>query len=462
MPQCMKLTRLASALAVAGAGALAGSAIAPSMAQAGAMTQVICTAPNGQPAPTEGVTNSAAGGGTTTNACNPYAGGLIAALSSSAAVPAGGNATLTYNAPAGSTILGGTVSLSLFSPSGRAYVSNPTPSDVIAYCAAGSPCGGSVGGELTQAFALHSGGTHIYAVADCPSGCQAGGGGAGLDAQVNVYAMSVQLGNNATPTGTGFGGSLLVPGAVHGTQPVTFTAADPGGPGVQKVVLAVDGRTLYTATPDNPGRCASIGNDASGYPEYPYAMPCPATFDASIPVDSTLFPDGSHALTITVSDAAHNSAVVLTRTLTISNAPGTAPGTGTGPSPSNPATSNTPQPTTPSGHPAPACTVKPKLSLRARALGHARLRFTGTLRSPGCTLGDARMRPLILIEAHNARLHHWQAIGATARVHPSGAFTVTYQTDPRAVGGTFNFRGVAPSTSQFGRVVSPTTRVKVH
>ena len=65
--------------------------------------------------------------------------------------------------------------------------------------------------------------------------------------------------------------------------------------------------------------------------------------------------------------------------------------------------------------------VKPTLTLRIRALGRARLRFTGRLGI--APLGTPR--PLVVIQARNGR--RWQAVGSAVRVTPSGRFTLTYQ-----------------------------------
>jgi hypothetical protein len=105
--------------------------------------------------------------------------------------------------------------------------------------------------------------------------------------------------------------------------------------------------------------------------------------------------------------------------------------------------------------------VKPKLTLRIRALGRARLRFTGRLAI--APLGTPR--PLVVIQART-RQRRWQAVGSAVRVTPSGRFTLIYQ-GPRAkvpkgiVGGTFSFRAVAPSTQSFLTATSPIRRTKV-
>ena len=104
--------------------------------------------------------------------------------------------------------------------------------------------------------------------------------------------------------------------------------------------------------------------------------------------------------------------------------------------------------------------VKPKLTLRIRALGRARLRFTGRLGI--APLGTPR--PLVIIQARNGR--RWQAVGSAVRVTPSGRFTLTFQGKrakaPKGiVGGSFAFRAVAPSTQSFLKATSPIRRTRV-
>jgi hypothetical protein len=105
--------------------------------------------------------------------------------------------------------------------------------------------------------------------------------------------------------------------------------------------------------------------------------------------------------------------------------------------------------------------VKPKLTLRIRALGRARLRFSGRLAI--APLGTPR--PLVVIKART-RQGGWQAVGSAVRVTPSGHFTMTYQ-GPRArfprgiVGGSFSFRAVAPATQSFLTATSPIKRTRV-
>jgi hypothetical protein len=305
----------------------------PSEADAGTWAQVTCTQPvAGLPqAPTEGWV-AGNGGGTATQGCDPYTGGLIAAIPDTTSFGDGAGASWTYTAPAGSTIAGGQVVAQLYAPQGLAYVSTGAASAAMASCQGGSPCGGTVGGStgvVTLPIAP-IGGTTISEVVECtaPSsgtlgsgGCPAGQGGSGLDAEAQIYQAVVDLTNNATPTATNFGGGLLAAGPVSGQQVLTLTATDgpagsgsaPGassGPGVYQVEVQVDGQVVYDQTPDtNSGHCVPIGTDPAGVLEWLYQAPCKASLDVSVPVDTSGLADGPHNLTIKITDAALNTSV---------------------------------------------------------------------------------------------------------------------------------------------------------
>ena len=64
--------------------------------------------------------------------------------------------------------------------------------------------------------------------------------------------------NGATPAASGLGGTLLNANA-SGTQELTFEASDPGGPGVYLVTAQIDGKTVYSGTPNNnEGKCVPV------------------------------------------------------------------------------------------------------------------------------------------------------------------------------------------------------------
>jgi hypothetical protein len=255
-------------------------------ARAGEWTQITCTQPNGRPAPIEGWLGSSMGGygadSGPSDTCG-QSGGALTALDSSAETESAYTGPMwVYSAPAGSTIAGGAITVSLTTPQGQAYIATPANSydqaDVLINCQYNLPCG-SNGTETATVPINHPGGPQLFAAAVCvgpyygATTCPAGSGG-GLNAQINVYAASIELANSSTPAGTGFAGALLAPGAI-GTADLTFNAQDPGGPGVYRVIAELDNTTVYQGAPDtNGGRCASIGTDPNGINEFLYAQPC--------------------------------------------------------------------------------------------------------------------------------------------------------------------------------------------
>jgi hypothetical protein len=301
--------------------------IAPAAAYAGAWAQVTCTQPliGLPPAPSDGWAPFT-GAGSATNGCDPYAGGLVAALSDAAPQFDGVGAAWRYTAPAGSTIAGGNIVFSLYSPQGRAYVTTGNFENAIARCQAGSPCGGQVGGSsgVLNLRIAPAGGTSLSATAECFSpgngDCAAGAGGSGLDAQVNVYQAVVELTNNSTPAASSFGGGLLTPGPISGTQAITLVASDPNGPGVYRIKVAVDGQSAYEGTPDtSQGHCVPVATSATGAEAFLYAQPCKQVVNFGAQVPTAALADGAHALTVTVTDAAGNSSVVLQQSIVTAN-----------------------------------------------------------------------------------------------------------------------------------------------
>jgi hypothetical protein len=309
-------------------------------AQAGEWTQVTCTQPNGQPAPTEGWTGTSVGGlapySSANNDCAQQGGYLIAANSAQVTVDRSTGPMWQYAAPAGSTIAGGSVAVSLTAPQGTAYLATPNNTydgaDVFANCQFNEPCGS--GGSYSGVVPIdHPGGSSLYAAAMCvgpgqpetpTANCAAGDGANGLNAQTIVYAADIELANTSTPAATGFAGSLFAPGA-SGTADLTFSAQDSDGPGVYRVTVDVDNTAVYEGTPEsNGGRCASIGTGPSGVGEFLYAQPCKQNVAVDVPVNTTKLTNGQHQLKVTVQDAAGNTSVVYDGTIAISNPSATA------------------------------------------------------------------------------------------------------------------------------------------
>jgi hypothetical protein len=144
-------------------------------------------------------------------------------------------------------------------------------------------------------------------------------------AQLQVLWARLLLTSSETITASGESGSVLQ-GKVRGTGHLVFTAAEPAGPGIAGVTVAVDGQTVSSAVPNtNGGKCVPVGTDpATGAPMFDYQQPCLTTqvIDATVPTAG--LSDGSHNVTITVADAAGNANPVFDQAITTSN-PQTTP-----------------------------------------------------------------------------------------------------------------------------------------
>lgn len=330
--------------AVLTAALLLSLAFGASLARAGTWALVSCSRADGSPAPTDGWVSGGAGDNKgSTNTCPSSGGALIAQVGDSVEQPAYAPATWTFTAPAGSTIAGGSLKLSMYTPQGQDYAESPAnvydAADIIANCQYNAAdCGAGWVQETTPIQPAQTGGTQIFLGAECVAAvqghnyCQQPGDPSnaadGLDAQLDLSQATIELANDATPAGSGFSGGLLTPNAT-GTQDLRFTASDSDGPGVQNVTATIDAQPVYDQTPDsNNGECASIGTDPAAVPEYLNTQPCPSTEPVVIPVDTSTLAPGPHQLVVTVTDAAGNTSTVLDQT--ISTGDQSAGGSGSG------------------------------------------------------------------------------------------------------------------------------------
>jgi hypothetical protein len=314
------------------------TALAPA-ARAGTWVQVSCENPNGTPASSQGWTGSATGspppGSTADTNCGPGAPLSAGLLSAYSPAPGGSGEVLQYTPPAGSTLVGGTLQVSLSSTSGApnlAAVSETSvysPADTLSdrliscipylgYCPTGTT-------DSTTAYAgpvalPQGGGGGVTVVAQCDSSsssCQQGDSG-GYWARAEVSSADLLLASDVSPAGQDFSGTALQRGA-RGTAHVVFTAEDPNGPGVYSVSAAVGGHVVWSGQPnDNGGACIAAGTDG-GALMFDSAQPCLTSETVDVPVPTRSLPDGRHELAISVTDAAANTSTVLDREITTSN-----------------------------------------------------------------------------------------------------------------------------------------------
>jgi len=319
------------------AAVVLSAALSSAPAFAGQWMQVSCANPDHSQAASGGWTSFTTGspgyGSNNNTSCGPDS-PMSAILSTAAPAPVGAGENLQYTPPAGSSLAGGSVDVSMdgdgsgYGASGTAIAYTPefayNASNVLLQCAVGQPaCSGGTN-DFSGVLTLPANrGGDFYIGAGC--GGEAGascdeGGSHDAWSLVQVWWADFLLSNDATPAATAVSGTLLDPNA-RGTQELTLNATDTDGPGVYNLTLQADGNTLYTGTPNtNGGKCAPVGETA-GALMFDASQPCPQSESVDLPINTTKLTDGPHALKITVTDAAANSSVVYDSTITTHNAP---------------------------------------------------------------------------------------------------------------------------------------------
>jgi hypothetical protein len=289
---------------------------------------VSCVNPSGSAAPSQGWSTDIVGipepGPAPSTACGPGT-PMSAALDAGTPATGGVKEALEYQPPPGSTLVGGLLDVRLVgggtgSGFGTGAIYEPAlvddQNDAFLVCSPIlQPCQNGTD-TFTGTADLPAGrGGDLFVNAECAgeagTSCSANAQN-GVWAEVDVDAADLLLSTAAVPEGAAFSGSALQPGA-SGIAHLVFTATDPGGPGILSATAAIDGRTVFSGTPDtNGGLCAPVGADpATGSPMYDAQQPCPAVETVDLPISTLGLPDGTHRLTVALTDAAGTTSPVL-------------------------------------------------------------------------------------------------------------------------------------------------------
>ena len=315
-------------------------------ARAGTWVQMSCVNPNGSAASSEGWSAGAGGppavGDSANTDCHPGS-PLMAEqnnLGRLGAPPSVGSLeALSYTPPAGSTLAGGTVDVEL---EAYGYGTTGSPFTVagvlsrkvvrLVDCTSGPTCSGNTFGPAVVSLPAGQGDTLAVAVGCADLGtsstilCSQSHDASVFD-RARVYWADLALVTNASPEAAGFQGSLLQRGA-SGTASLLFSASDPvgssanpaSGPGIYAVGVQIDGRTVYAGTPNaNGGACVPVGGGGGQPLMFDGQQPCPPAETVDAPVPTSGLPDGRHRLTVTVTDAAGDTATVFDQDITTSN-----------------------------------------------------------------------------------------------------------------------------------------------
>jgi hypothetical protein len=422
--------RVRRLLAVALACALAIGALAAA-ALAGQYHVYSCRTPAGEGITADGWSGSSAGKGAVhEDTCGEPGGALIAGLVAN--VPRLANeavATWTFAAPSVDTLTKATLWRAEDAEGGIAVgtyyqttFAGPNGEDEVDPCTYLNGCRGALG-EIGEPFGRENElvltapnlGGRLYAIASCPGNpgheCPEGAADPdGYAAAIYIYAADLVLEQSAGPSASDVGGELASAPVLSGTSDVTFHASDPGA-GVYQAAVSLDGQVVQRTTIDEEGgRCRNVGQTTDGLPAFLYVQPCPSSVVANVGLDTSRFANGEHRLTVAVTDAAGNSAIVLERNVVFANAlaPGSPDG---GPNGTN-------------ASPDALLAVRWKSTTRARltdGYGQGETILGSLTTSTGTPIGGARVTVLATPDFAGARTASTAALTTNA----AGRFTLS-------------------------------------
>lgn len=208
----------------------------------------------------------------------------------------------------------------------------------------------------------------------------------GPGALVRLWRARITLEDTSAPTAPQLSGSLAAGAALDRAGTLVVESSDEGG-GIAAMTLSVDGGAPVTVAPAGPrGTCA---------PPYTSPQPCPATAARAFEVDTAALIEGAHTASGTVVDAAGN--VTPFGPVAFAVAHPQAGGGGTGPTPTTPNTPTppiVPEPSAPVSNGVPAVTTPLLRFDRATIVrsGGRSARVRGTLRTPaGAPIAGAKL-----------------------------------------------------------------------
>jgi hypothetical protein len=152
-----------------------------------------------------------------------------------------------------------------------------------------------------------------------------GGGGDHCDGGAQKFAAfsgiggaTITLEDDSPPQATVVGGTLTTGTELEGWQTLALSGTDAGS-GIYQAILEVDGQAAQSTLVDsNGGHCQNVGQTTDGRPAYLYTVPCKLEInDQYVSFNLSGIPDGSHRLSVLVTDAAGNATTVLDREVVI-------------------------------------------------------------------------------------------------------------------------------------------------
>jgi hypothetical protein len=230
----------------------------------------------------------------------------------------------SYKPPVNSTIAGGSLTVYMVAREGVALIGAKVKGETMILAKCESPGCFHYSRNVSISAV---GASEIYEQAACLSKeavCHQPNGepfiheGDGVfSAESELSSAQILLSTNAVPTASGLGGTLLN-STVTGKATLSFTATD-AGPGIYQVRVKVNGEQVLAETPNlNEGKCVPTGT-SEGARAFNYSQPCPTDTPVNAEINTAGLPDGTHALTVELEDAAGDVTTVYSGTLTTVN-----------------------------------------------------------------------------------------------------------------------------------------------
>jgi hypothetical protein len=125
-------------------------------------------------------------------------------------------------------------------------------------------------------------------------------------ASFSITRARMTINDTSAPQASNVGGELPSAAVLRGPMSVSFNAQDSGG-GLYRVVLAAEGTDgAAAALPDTSGRCHDVAPGNADPYEFGWPQPCPLAVQTTATVDTSGLPNGVHAITGYLEDAAGN------------------------------------------------------------------------------------------------------------------------------------------------------------
>jgi hypothetical protein len=135
-----------------------------------------------------------------------------------------------------------------------------------------------------------------------------------------LYSDDIVLEQPTGPTAIATAGSLTTASTLRGVADIAITASDPTS-GIFQSILQEDGKAVARQVIDaNGGRCDPYSQEPNGSYVFRYTLPFPqAVSNIDVPFDASQIPEGPHQISVLVSDAAGNTATILSRSVLVEN-----------------------------------------------------------------------------------------------------------------------------------------------